>query len=476
MMKRADTFSIGWSEPAAAAPAPRASMGGSRPTSALAESASSSRLDPAAMPVAGARSSRLSGRAHTITDGNSSVASAGVVSPRGQSGYRENARDAIFGGGPAAAPRTPSRGVGGQTNLNGILSTPEAVLQVAGAPADTPRRAGRASGGPNAHRLKSQLDLTDGTSSAASGSQTARAVLSPNSRLAASASGAMTRSRVSMSTDIDDTPVKTGKAISQASRLRGSTSVTDIGRTEQANEEALRSARGERPQSAANQNRFKISGDGDAAEVTYSRPRTASRKSDIFFQQSSGSGSESARATGRAHVRPTEHRDADSGIDSRVGKASRPQSGTSSVAMSAVMGATPSFRNQDLAGVSAARPSWAELASAAAQGSQIPQLKLGGIPSVPREQQPRFNGAAGVSTIASEDGGASNGHATRRAYGNARNASTLFDESSTLSGVQPKGPKPQVPDVPARLANKKGQKVPHKKGSAQVRSVLGGGD
>jgi hypothetical protein len=387
--------------------------------------------------------------------------------------------------------------------MGGILSTPEAVLQVAAAPEVVARGKGRGVVAGAQHRF-SQIDFSDSGNgnSSASGSQTARAILSPNSRLAASAAGAMTKSRVSMSDAIDTTPLRTGKNIAAVSRARGSVAVTDIGTAEHAQRDALKSARGSRPASAANQNRFKISGDGDAAEVTHSRPHTASSNratSDIFNVSSPTTGNDgsesarvSARPTGRAHVRPTEHRDADSTIDTHAamhGKGGRrPNTGSSSAGMSAVLGATPSFRYQDLAAQTAynslaASADSSSSASAstsqpsAAQGSQIPQLKLGGIPSVPREKQAQFNGNAnGAAGVVSEaDGGDGNGRPTRRAYGNARNASTLFDSSSQLSRLQAKGPAPQVPDVPPRMAAKKGMKVAPKKSSAQVRGVLGGG-
>ena len=84
-------------------------------------------------------------------------------------------------------------------------------------------------------------------------------------------------------------------------------------------------------------------------------------------------------------------------------------------------------------------------------------------------------------STASDGGDASaNGHPIRRAYGNARNASTLFAEGSVMDNAQAAPPASQVPDQPmrmqthtARLAQQAQGKHVRKGTSGQVRDVLG---
>ena len=364
----------------------------------------------------------------------------------------------MYGGGPQKAPNTPSRGVGGNSSMSGILSTPEAVPTVA--PAAVPR-AGKA----GLAGSKSQIDLSDSAAPPVSPFQRA---LSPDgkpnlqARLGAAAAGLLTKSTVSMSSDLDTTPLRTGKGMHQTKQQRENTSVISIGGVAADRQAEAAAAKAQsRPRTASNQSSFSI---GQIPAVPQSapssRPQTARRAfntgSTDIFSLADPADMPSARLRGRAHVQPTKRPvGPEDGLPNQS-RGAGSSAGRKHTHSNIAMFGTPAARPLEPSAIAAYNDAQAASASSRpapppnSNGSGIPMLKLpgsGGIPSVPRDV------VAGAATSA-------NGEAalTRRGgNGNARNASSLFEDGSALSSYQPARPTPQIPDVPAKFANKQAQ-------------------
>lgn len=446
MFRPKDSFSIGWD---AGASAPAAA---SRPSTA-----SSARLDPAAMPMAGARLAASPGsRGVAITGGV--TASSGAAGQQSQAAgkFRETAGAALTGRGPPPAPNTPVRGVGGNTSMGGILSTPEAVPAVA---PQTPRSSGRASCG---SARRSQIDLSDTPPAVVSPPAAGARPMTTNSRLGHSAAGAVTRSAVSMSQDLDDTPLRTGKQIAAKSTARSSTSVLHIGG--EGSPQPIRAAKS-RPQtaSARNESQFRIGAQAQSqpSPARSARPQTARPSSDIFNRSEDANGSQTARAQGRAHVAQVQHAE-------KAPRTARTQVANRNVDnVGLALGSGPSYRFSDPA-VQADYNAVAKAASGNSNGNGVPPLRIGGIPSVSRP-----NGSAAVAP-AEVDSGSQGGSTTRRAYNNARNASSLFSSDSGAAAHQPRQPAPQVPEMPATMASRQHIKVERNgTSSSNVKGLLG---
>ena len=426
-MRPADSLTLTWSEPS-----------GPSSTATFARR-SSSRLDPAQQPTAGVRP--------TSTQQPRGVAK---VQAPANGAYRESVADSFKGTGPPL-PSTPIRAVGGSSSMSGILSTPEGVpIQPA-----TERSALRKSGVWTVNR--STLELTDTPPPAG---------FSPASpsRFA----GKLTQSNVSMSSDIDTTPIHTGKGGFDHSRNYRSTFT--IGQAPEPIQPVSRPNT-----SYKNRSSIQFTDDPSSSSASYStsshdRPYSAHQQarlaSDIFFvKQPSQQEQSTPRTTGKAHVQPgpsfssnTESnglpnhgmhtsRKNDESPALWIGGTRTPYTSTPGNGVSnhpAAVGLTPQGYNPPVD----------------RSGSMIPQLKLSGLSG--------SNHSSGIPSVSSSSASSpslvpagvsshdrqrplddpSLGNMTRRAYGNARNSSTLF-QTSDMQQLQPVATIPiQVPDLP----------------------------
>lgn len=375
-----------------------------------------------------------------------------IITPSSSSPYRENAKDALFGGGPQKSPNTPLRGVGGNSSMSGILSTPTAV-PLQSEQQNTPRTTGRGFLGLG---NKSQLDLKDDAKPAA-GQRATRESQS-------------TRSTLQMTSgDLDDTPLRTGKGFTTN---RTNVSTFQLGPQETPPPQA-------RPQTAATgaKNRGTFSfGDSvptaelqPAGQVTHrgvARPSTASSRSDIFF---TGQNAYVAPARAhdlsfhsqKAHIHAQNIETSHNGIDGTDDGAI--DDGTYANGLPN-MGMNTSRKNQEssnlfIGGSQVARQvpdsevygrshTSAYAAPPQANGSLIPQLKL------PTSGNGYGGSVAPTAGLTSRDrfqeDPMSTGLNTRRAYGNAKNSSSLF-QTDAMAQLQPKQLEAQIPEVPPQM-------------------------
>ena len=406
------------------------------------------------------------------------IVAAGTSS---NSGYRENAKDTLFGGGPQKAPNTPSRGVGGNSSMSGILSTPNAVPRQT-SPPTTARGTGRGGLGSSAGR--SSLDLGDEARPAA-GQRVLRESQS-------------TKSTLSMTSgELDDTPIRTGKGFSNS---RNNQSTFQFAQHTTPAPQA-------RPQTAStgakNRGTFNIAEATPAAPEDMhaagqappqsargkARPATAAAhagsRSDIFFTGTN------------VHVAPAVARDA--GNHSQKAHIAPSASSSQSTSQPETdglpnLGYKTSRKNQESAnlfigGSAVARQvpdselygrsgSSAYASPPATNGvSKIPQLRLpadgnhsaSALASLALANAP----VAGLTSRDrySEDPLAT-GNNTRRAYGNAKNASSLF-QSDTMLQLQPKQVNPQLPEQPEKMkAHLKIIRAPQNSKESSVKNLL----
>ena len=263
-----------------------------------------------------------------------------------------------------------------------------------------------------------------------------------------------------MSQDLDDTPLRTGKQIAAKSTARSSTSVLHIGG--EGIPQPIRAAKS-RPQtaSARNESQFRIGAQAQSqpSPARSARPQTARPSSDIFNRSDDANGSQTARAQGRAHVTQVQHTE-------KAPRTARTQVANRNVDnVGLALGGGPSYRFSD----PATQADYNAVAKAASAGNSnsngVPPLRIGGIPSVSRT-----NGSG-----AQVDSGSQGGSTTRRAYNNARNASSLFSSDSGAAAHQPRQPEPQVPAMPAAMASRQHIKVERNGNgnSSNVKGLLG---
>jgi len=429
MHRPVDSLSLRWDNGPAASPVTPVSVstravrvnengaagggGGSISGSQTVHGRQSARMDPSSMPAAGSRSSSYT---HTFNGGSysndgslSARTTRASVRPAFESNpNRENAKDAIFQAPPAKAPTTPVRAVGGGTSMDGIFSVSASVPRTLTQSPQSPSRPsmGKAHIGPmGASQIQFGTSGNDPSSPVSSTPRTGRATVDGKRS---------TTSNVTFGSEIDRTPVHTGKAInraranktnwhmshdvsslndgSQSARVRPQTAASSYKNRSTLTPSNFGSVTSPSPSTSSTEN----GGASNGSQTARARPQTArgARSSDIFFRLSSTATESSARKTGRAHF-PNRQSQQSESMKPRPSRA---------------LG-------------SARRP--------------VDTLNLSSFPS-----------SSPSSSSSSESKTPSYRPDSARA---ARNASSLFDSSSQVAELQPKSRPPQIPDMPERI-------------------------